>query len=160
MSSVIPYQVNQGLTPTLWDWPVFIFFSDFYKTCYLLPKNFRMLSFFLYEFLKNYPLFQKWKFWFWWKFELLRFLSSFINFISQLKTVSYVKLPNSAIGKIIFFEFFARFGHPKVENLVQDKVFIKSRLLKCGYFFSYFILLKYHKYMNIINLQGFFSKNS
>jgi hypothetical protein len=38
----------------------------------------------------------------------------------------------------IFFSFFqtlALFGHPKVENLVQDKVFFKSRLLKCGYFF-------------------------
>jgi hypothetical protein len=38
----------------------------------------------------------------------------------------------------IFFNFFqtlARFGHPKVENFVQDKVSFKSRLLKCGYFF-------------------------
>jgi hypothetical protein len=39
----------------------------------------------------------------------------------------------------IFFYFFqtlARFGHPKVENLVQDKVFFKSRLLNAGIFFS------------------------
>jgi hypothetical protein len=43
-----------------------------------------------------------------------------------------------------FFQTFARFGHPKVENLVQDKVFIKSRLLKCAYF-PIFILWCFRK---------------
>jgi Na+-transporting NADH:ubiquinone oxidoreductase subunit NqrE len=32
------------------------------------------------------------------------------------------------------FIVFKLFGHPKVENLVQDKVFFKSRSLKCGFF--------------------------
>jgi hypothetical protein len=83
----------------------------------------------------------------------LKFLLSFI-LITQHKTVSYVKLSNSAIGKNIFFIFFqtlARFGHPKVENLVQDNVFFQIKITQMRVFFQ----MEYQKYMNIINLQKY-----
>jgi hypothetical protein len=60
------------------------------------------------------------------KILIPEFLLSFINLITQLKPVSYVKLSNDKKN----VHTLAQFGHTKVENLVQDKVFFKSRLLK------------------------------
>jgi hypothetical protein len=101
--------------------------------------------------------FKNWKFRFRGKFEFLKFLLSFINLKTQHKTVSYVKLSNSVISENVFFYFLqtlARFGYPKVENLVQVKFFFKSRLFKCEYlFFLNFVFELPH--MNIINLQKY-----
>jgi hypothetical protein len=65
-------------------------------------KNLGCSHFFYTIFQKMYHFFKNWKFRFRWKFEFLKFLLSFMNLITKHKTVSYVKLSTSAIGKIIF----------------------------------------------------------
>jgi hypothetical protein len=105
---------------------VFIFFLSFIRhvSSYLKKLG---CSHFLYDFLKNEPLFQKWEFRFRWKFEFLKFSLSFIKLITQHKTVSYVKLSNPAINKNIFLFFF---------KLWHDLVTLKLKIWYKIWFFQ------------------------